>query len=987
MSKKLILVISCALMVACGSESNEKPVSGSDIDKTEVDGYPVRSSGTATGVAQHGPIRNATISAYSWETGSQGEFISSTNSNEIGEYELSITYKNTPVWITTFGGDYQEESSSRTIAMGQDELKAIVAYESGKTINVQLTFFTNTAACFAEYLVGKGEVVNTAITQANEIMTAYAGVPITATRPIDVTQDRSFTTQITPSHRYGMVIAGISEALEGLRIKDGAPENSSMYTSKALATIACEDAMDGLLDGIGKISESNPSGQLYIGSTALNYDFYRTIIAKGVLEFASNENNKTGLSVEDVLPTANAISTSDLAIFGETEGGPVDTVGPTITNKIAENTLLSGTVDVEFVVSDPVGLGDSEISFFVDGDLAATSQNSDPTMHLDTSPFADGDHTIKVVAQDVLGNISEAEFTYVFANAGPGIAINSPTLVNNINYTVTGTYTAQLSPVSEIVVRDTVATLNKEEGTWSASLTLEGGSNDIEAVIYDGQGNSSTTSFVVDVDLFNPNLASWATNVEFTNYDGQLNTCELGRLDISTSPDRPICFNAELTGLEGKAVSGSLVNDGYIVLGVDLSDPKGSYGIFSDIENIKLEYRVFVDSVLIVDWQGVPRPNPTSRLAYLPVTTEYFGDDFFLVNQNDKFEVNIRATDEAGNDSTLTYNFTLDVLTPPVNFNTSVNADLFKIPFSNRSSLIGRDVVVSYSYQNLSNISYLLKFDAGKQNRVTNTYESAIRKNKARIVSEQYWNVWAINCTLNTSDPCEKDKSGVYVYKMFYRIQKIGVYSYFKTLPGRIDTVGTTYSDWEMLHTDTIPPPANESVVDREYLGCRYYGDQTYNCGAPWIFPDALEAAYQTTLNTEYTVEYAAGYPRNEFVTHQNHYDFVNNDFSVVNLTEAKEIYPVNSWYLIPKGAEIKIEKKSRIPLITHYTDSRVSSNAKSVPYTSTIYEDKEIRWDIDTNLNVTRAIFPGSFEALDKLSETESTQGKGIVSFKINRS
>ena len=951
---------------------------------------PERPEGSAEGVAQHGPVRNANISAYDWSGGSKGTFISSTTSNSSGEYTLSLQHKDAPIWIASSGGDYQEESSARSVQMGADELRAIVSYESGKSIDVQLTFFTNAAACLAERMVEQGSTVGTAVTQANEIMTAYAGVPITATRPVDVTLDASFTTQETQGHRYGMVIAGISQALEEMRIADGAPESSTTYTSKYLANVACSDLKsDGLLDGIGEITNANPTGQLYIGSTPLSYDFYRTAIGRGVLTFASNENNRTGLNPSQLLDTANAVSQSNLAIFGNTEGQPVDTDGPVITNLVAENTLLAGTVDIGFQVEDPIGLGGSEVSFYLDGALVSTAQSSDPTLRLNTSLFADGEHTVKVTAQDALGNPSEKEFTYQFINTGAGVAITSPTLVNSTNYTASGTFVDSGAGIDRIEVNGVAATVDTEAGTWEANISLLSGENLVQVAIFDSLGNESEDELVVAVDLIKPTLNVWSTSATFTNYDGLWNQCELGDLTHNSAENRPVCLNAESVSLQGKQVSSGLVNENYLLLGGDIADAQGA-GVFSDIENLVVEYSYQVENQVIVDWTVVNRADPDFRLVYVPIVTEYLGDNFFQTDRDALHQVTMRVTDEAGNSSTQEYTFRLDVLIPAFELSAGLlNPEIFDTEFNLRSTLNGAVVSVEYLFLG-SSLPQMIKVNPGGNSVVTQSYEGAQRRNLVRQVPTRVW---------TTSN--------------FFTIEYNGLYKWNGGNMTYVTPPQPTIPDYQEVQTDTIEPlPAVEESAGVSCSPSTSYTYSTYVRGAGGKVIDAtgyadyftssspstvggcygkaayINSEYSNTVKyrVKYEVEYKEGYPKNDFSIYTESYPVNVNAVRVFDVTNAVEIQPQNGWYSIPANSEIKITKHITLPYVSNYLDSRVSQNSSNVPYGYEIYEDSSLNYEIDTDVTITRAINPGSLEDVDDVSQTVSIHGTGVSNFSINR-
>ncbi|MDX1696016.1 MAG: Ig-like domain-containing protein, partial [Ketobacteraceae bacterium] len=532
MKLRALLAATTVILTACGGGGG-----GSGVAEE-------RPEGTANGIAQHGPIVNADVSAYDWN-GQRGTHRGTTRTDGEGRYSLNISVPDRPLLIGSREGSYSEESTGRSVQMGNDELTAVIFYESGKNVDVQLTYFTTLATCRAEYLIGeKGLTVGNAINQANNEWSAILGVDIVGVQPVDVTKTSAFTPFMTPSHQYGVALAGVSELVNKIRLEDGADEDNTTYTVKYLTKVGCGDIRhDGALNGLGAPTAGNPSGQLYIGSTALTVDWYRRALGQGIIAFGSNENNKTGLDASHFLEMANTIALSSSAVFDGAEGSPVDNEGPIVTSILAEGSLVNGTASLTFEVSDPLGV--KTVGFYIDDNFYADAQPGNPVLNWTTTAYSDGEHTVKVVATDVLDNPTEREFTFTVANTGPGLTITSPTLVNSTDYMATGTFSAVMADVVSVKVNGVEATINRENSTWSANLTLSGGSNDVQALIYDELDNSRAVDTVVRVDLFAPSITSWDTLAKLTNYDGLLNTCETVFLNAENSDNRPICLNAE----------------------------------------------------------------------------------------------------------------------------------------------------------------------------------------------------------------------------------------------------------------------------------------------------------------------------------------------------------------------------------------------------------------------------------------------------------
>jgi hypothetical protein len=135
-----------------------------------------------------------------------------------------------------------------------------------------------------------------------------------------------------------------------------------------------------------------------------------------------------------------------------------------------------------------------------------------------------------------------------------------------------------------------------------------------------------------------------------------------------------------------------------------------------------------------------------------------------------------------------------------------------------------------------------------------------------------------------------------------------------------------------------------------------------------------------------YYVEYANGYPRNEFSDLNRVWTVDSSSVQVINETASVEIFDQNGWYRIPAQANIKIRKIIQLPNITNYDDSRVLTDNSNIPYSTPAYLDKQISWEIDTDISITRAVDTGSIDDVDDVSQSISTHGDGIVSYTISR-
>ncbi len=948
-------------------------------------------AGTAEGVAYDGPLANATISVYDYSQGSKGKFLGSTVSDAVGNYSLSISHIDSFILAEATEGQYPEEATGRSVQLtGNQKLQAVLQYTQGESVDVQLTHHTTWATCYARYRMrDMGESPVNAIIKANEVFTSLAGgIPITETRPVDVTKSESVTPVLTASHKAGFIAAGISQLVQAIKTVDGVTDADNMlYTSITYSQRVCADIeADGLMDGIGETSAGNPTGQLYLGNQELGAFVYRTRLGQEILNFANTENNKTSLLPADLLDLANDIALNSHGVFNGVAASGVDQVGPTIVPSVSDGHLVSGdNVSIAFDITDPLGV--KSVAFFINGDFIANGLVGDVKALFNSELYDEGSLTLTVKALDQLDNESETSILLTVVNIGPGVKITSPTLTNETSYVASGTFTENAADIASIIVGGVTAELNVDEGTWVATIDAIGGESTLEAIITDSLGNTRTDSVVLRIDIIDPVINSWDRSVSFTNYDGLWNKCEDGKINEGTSPTRPLCLNAESVTLDGKEISGSLVNDDYILLAVDIADPQGQ-GVFSDIRDISLEYQVILNGDVTVDWALIPRPEPDYRIVNLPVTTEFFGNEFYLVSQTDEFLVTIKATDAAGNSDTVDFSFTLDVLTKALVVSTATSGTLYERTFEDRSSVDGSKISLTHAFDNDSKFDYWMKLEPGSDHSVDQLVDSAFKETRERKITPNAWR-WQHYTVISGGGITLHDE-----------------YSYVDTLYGATSMANINNPAGYV----TLTRPAQEIT---EWETVRQSTPETLdwiytNAGAPTFNVNILGTDIETSVvklspgsgtvvnsvffknvkeSTGYSVETAEGYPRQVNLQLNNAYTFNSekSTYQVINKTLGIEIFPISDgWFHIPRNTNIEIRQTFEAPEVTYYNDEGAISE---VDYGPQLFLDNTISWNMDTSLNITQAIYTtGSPDDIDSVSHMESLHGKGIETYSIER-
>ena len=963
-----------------------------------------RSSVAITGNAVDAIITNGTIRAYSWADGIKGDLLAEAKTDDKGFYTLNVQSPNQPLLIEVTNGRYTEEASGVNVDLLEGQaVRSLIQFEQDKDINVQVNPYSHLASCLADFKVKQGANEQNAIIEATSAFSGLVGVDVIGTYPKNITDPENANFEVTDELRFGALLAGISSYTATISQENGVTphrfnQNSSMY----FLQVACQDiSADGLLNGMGYINGSSNVGQLALGSVLLNTESYRLDIPQHILVMMSSERNATGLDVGQFLQFANGIALSTDSMFPNETPKPVDQTGPVMTTTTQEGSYLKGIVDIGFEITDPLGLNSVEYS--VNGSFVSMGQTNNPVLSINTLGYSDGTLNVTVIAKDALDNESTRTFTYEVANTASTVSLTSPTLVNTRAYTAAGTYQLNGAPVSSITVNGTPAVINADSLTWSADIVLNSGPNEIELIITDTANNVGVNIVDIDVDLIKPTASIIETNTIFTTFQGQLNLCTSGIFDRTSAFNNPACISTDNISLNGTAIDLDLHNVGYLLIAFSPEDPTGA-GTFTQRENLTVEYKYEKDTVEKVGWTAVPKPNQGSSY-YLPVVTEYLGDDWYQTTTDEVHKVTIRVTDEAGNSTIEEWRFKVDVLIPAVTVSSKMSNEVLftSANFSNRTNIDGQLVNVEYTLDNPSNTAYYISMSDAQNHSVAHTYESKVRKNKARLVTtdEQRFifsggsGSWETPVTVYNGQGAAIATTTIMngAYTDFFLDNPTAsaatewiakTYADLCTT-GTVGTIGfQTVTYFGLFNTATAYQTVqNNSVLTTGYAGAVNNGFTGGGCSTA-----ATRPYYGSNLDWESRSRYAyqmqEGYPRNESTNISVNSAMMTQGISVFNNSLGQEIFPINGWYRVPPITTVKIVKSVRTPILLHYTDSEVSSS------TFTSYTEKELdlttTWIIDADFELTRAIDPGDPSKLSQVTQTTETIGLGSKAYTVSR-
>lgn len=198
----------------------------------------------------------------------------------------------------------------------------------------------------------------------------------------------------------------------------------------------------------------------------------------------------------------------------------VEKVAPVITiNSPTSGAFLdNSTPQITFTVTDnDSGVAEGTIKLTIDSTEYTTEITKTPMeggyncSYTPTVALADGEHTITVNASDNDGNAATAQsVTFTVDTVPPTLSITTPVegLVTNVaELTVTGT-------TNDITSKPVTVTVNNEEvavngdGSFSKTITLTSGANQITVVATDKAGKSTTVTRNVTLDTGAPVIQS-----------------------------------------------------------------------------------------------------------------------------------------------------------------------------------------------------------------------------------------------------------------------------------------------------------------------------------------------------------------------------------------------------------------------------------------------------------------------------------------------
>lgn len=943
----------------------ERPAPDSDSTQgsaTQVSGYVVDDA-----------VVGATINVYAFDEGRKGDLLASGKSGSDGAYAIDLKAAEGLLLIESRGGVYHELLSGTDVTVKSDErLQAIVMYRPGQPLRTMVTPFTYLVAALAQHRMATGQAPRSAYASAAADVNHLFDLDVAAVYPRSIADVGSHS-GLNDEHVYGFYLAAYSAWSAGVDEQNGVAPHS-VYTSLSAWQLIYQDLLDdGLLDG--QVLRDQRAAEIALGGVALKSDVYRLDFVRHVLATTMHHANATNISLGDMLPLMLAFlerSSSFLPAAGAGSDIEIHTIEP-------EGLFHNGQFDYAVMISNPQLL--AKVSFELNGEPLGTAANSLlPMINIDSTAYADGDYVIKVVAEDLLGNIISDEFTIRFDNTKPFVNVLSPAITNQTSHTLMGSYGDNGAGVRFIRSGGQLATLNRNNNSWQLPVTLSPGQNTVELQIEDWVGNIFNSETQVDLDRGLPVF-------DFSNAHGAARVSDgLGGFTVQTlahDNPQPLYLPAESLAQDGLAIDRTdLANAQVPYFAFSANDPKVS-GVGSDAGKLSAKMRYEKNGTAAGDWRVLSKVGDE---FLIPLLTESLHPSWLQASPSDQHQLRVHVFDDAGNSREQVFGFRSDFIAPNIatggprlDYAVSNIADL---TFEARANLLQGAEIDIYGYD-LNNTSdhavYIQAADPGNH-LVERVAERKVREHLARLKTEVEWDVlWATNpvnyCTNGEVQPVLWNRPNpvpdvVYNYDgstwqpMVRPAAQLGEYHTVMSdvpdagVPGVWENVpdpdaefkyvswtsgAGTVTSYRYDYVAAIPfdeeNPWPAQVLDRRTV---------YSDGSGWGCA-AVRHFHQRTVQSYESQE---GYPRTiENIVEDSETLSVEN-YRVFDETAQAWLTAFNGWYRVPAGHTVRLIKVLTGPSFAAYDDVEVASPTFA-SYTQKTY-DSELVWTLHSGLELT---------------------------------
>ena len=972
---------------------------------SDVDLPPERDPGVLSGKVIDGVISDATVTVYAFGDGVRGRRLGSSTTDTNGNYSLEIQAASQLVLIESTGGTYIEQATGTVVTVPSGEvLHAIVPYESGQPVESMVTPLTHLVSGLTVYKIRQGLSPLQAYSEARTTIEQYLDINTTNAVPIDITQAGETVNVASDEALYGFYLAGISDLSLWASNKNLVAPHTT-YTSIGITQIMYNDIQsDGKLDGIG-FDTNNALMPLAIGVVPLSAETYRATFSLHLLAIADTSGNSTNLKPGDLQVVAEDLATKPTELFPESAVLDINSQTPDVSLAQPTQAVYSGIATLPLVIGG--FLDAASISVAVDGVLVGqVADPKIPEVILDTTLYPpDGSHVLSVSATDVLGNTAADNFILSFDNTNPVINITSPLVSNTSPITVSGTYSDNLAGVDSIVVDNQPATLNMDN-TWSVSVNIVSGENNIAISVFDFAGNQLLTQATVYLDDHSPDIdtSNGHSNARFSDGGGSFFTAPLQNDNAATS----LYLTTDRLALSGTPIVRTQLDNNLIpYFAFSVSDLRTATlpTPFAELQ-VRIQYEK--DGAILSPWHVLP--TPVSGNEYLvPLASETLSPSWNQATPVELHNIQVEVTDPAGNVTASSFSFRSDFYVPPLNTSnmtvSDINTDIFTTTtFSNRASLndMPFNSTEFTTITNPVNTSIYIRPEDTATHTVEQTVEQLVREHQVRLITTTEWQIREMSSLQTCPD------------------QNLGNWQPVSTIHNWFN------GDWqpesvpqpiqgpiEFATSDDLPSAPAETPWSTVPHFDNEFNTANINIGNTWDYKfdyvldpsDPLSVAYIADWNLRnsngdiiatcpdaiffqqrqvFTYESEPGFPQAVVsdVTIDNLPGFSTTAFTVFDIDANVNIQPVNGWYKVPAGHSVKITKQVTTPTFVNFNDDiSTPANATYTP----LFFDKTISWLVSREITVSTIHDTGE-NNITEMSQKNQPVGSGVMDYVISR-
>lgn len=390
------------------------------------------------GVAHDAPIINGHITAYEWN-GKKGKKLGETRTDKQGNYSLLVKSKAKFVRLEITDGHYNEEVSGEEVPLtkGKRFMYAITPYQDGQEIDTQITFLTNTAAGYIEYLVSQGQTPDAAVRHVyGQFKQAY-GYDIATTKPADITVATGIKLKNVPTGTdYGFTAAALSLITADFvkldsRLKLHKDITSLHFIESAYADIKHDGKLDGIVaNGRIKLDDKIP----------VYSEHYQHLLALAKLKIADKPFNKTGYTGKDLFAATAKMYASQADFFGNPpskSGKALTDTAPVIKDlSIKDKQIVIGNQTVKFKVDTGTEIKAVNLKIANADKPLNKDSNGFYSHSFDTKTLKDGSHSVAIEAKDILNNVTNHSVNLVVSNEAATVSNILPSNESHIRGSV-----------------------------------------------------------------------------------------------------------------------------------------------------------------------------------------------------------------------------------------------------------------------------------------------------------------------------------------------------------------------------------------------------------------------------------------------------------------------------------------------------------------------------------------------------------------------